>query len=123
MAEVSLSAKEHKFKDIGLVVGSLDDPRRFLINTSVLDPQGRPLNDSVVTITSPFASHFFKICRTNKIGRCAIEIDPPGQFIVAASKSGFATGLRLIILPSGIERPTCDLEFKLSTIEKYRPEN
>lgn len=101
-----LPAGSNQVLDIGLEVGLLTDTRAGEVNGKVSTTDKTPLKDATVTVMSAFAPDLVERTRTDDAGRYRVMLHAPGQYIVYASKPGFAIGA--VCLP-GVERQSVDL--------------
>jgi hypothetical protein len=92
--------------DIGLEVSLLTDIKAGEVNGKVSTTDNAPLKDAAVTVMSAFAPDLVERTRTDDAGRYRVMLRAPGQYIVYASKQGFA--IAAVCLP-GVERQSVDL--------------
>lgn len=94
-----LPAGGNEVLDIGLEVGVFTEWRRPEVSGTVLGTDNKPLKDATVTAISALSPNIVEQTRTGDDGRYRIELQTSGQFIVYASKPGFAVGA--VCLPEG----------------------
>ena len=76
--------------DIGVEVGKLTDIGPFEFSGVIKDEAGNPLPDATVGLMSAYNSSIRFQTRTSKEGKYRFVITTEGQFILFASKSGYA---------------------------------
>ena len=90
--------------DIPLKIGHLHDPVLIEINGIVKLSDNSPASDTIVQLISPFDPEIAARTRTDQLGRYAVRVSDPGQYVLYAFKSGFTVATIPIILHPTLER-------------------
>jgi hypothetical protein len=113
-----LAAGEDKVLDIGLEVGIFTDWIRPVVSGTVLGTDKKPLEDATVTAISALSPNIAERTRTEDDGKYKLELRTSGQYIVYASKPGFA--VTAVSLPEGSGR-SIELVLKPSKVPTSVP--
>ena len=96
VSRINLRAGSHVLMDLGLAVGDLVDMPLTEIKGTVRRQDKSSLRDASVVAISAFNSQLIEQVRTDQAGRYSISLRTPGQYLVYATKPGFAVSAGVI---------------------------
>lgn len=100
----------------GLVAGRLTDLAPIPFEGNVLDGQGHPIADAVVTIANPFNKGLTLSVLTNRQGRFRTDVHNPGQYIVRAHKPGYKVAAQTVLAPAGLSKRVVRVSLTLARL-------
>lgn len=106
--------------DIGVPMGMLDHISPMEIRGTVLSSKKEAVKDATVTLTSLYNSTEFQQVRTDENGKYSLLLMQEGDYVLHASKPGYAARMTTISLRSG-GRKTVGLSLALLPRIKSTP--
>jgi carboxypeptidase family protein len=94
----------HNWLEIGLAQGMQHDLVTATVSGTVTASSGEPIADATVTLASAYDVGDYSQTRTNSNGRYTLSLLQPGDYVVWATKEGFAASAHAVEIRNGAKR-------------------